>query len=300
VNAAIDQPVTVAVVSQVEPGVRVSVNGRLASKSRSGFPAIVAAAMAELGMLGGMRVDLRTAVPLGAGLGSSGAFSVALVATLLELSGLRRSPDALADLAVTVERMTGAVVGRQDHWAATHGGVNQYEFHSDSVTRTTIPLAASELERPLVIAHPGGTRRSSIVVAAVLDAYRRGDPRVGSALVRLNLLAREVRPVLLARDFSLLTEVVGETMQRQLELHPDIAGPRTLSLWTRLRSQRLGDSKLLGGGGPAGASLVVCRPEARTKVEALADELDFRVIPVHLSSRGVVTKAAGHEMGALA
>src|SRR5919197_801788 len=71
-------------------------------------------------------------VPPGTGLGSSGAYTVCVLKSLQLASGTESSPAELAEAACAIEiDVLGRRVGKQDQYAAAHGGVRAYTFRPD-------------------------------------------------------------------------------------------------------------------------------------------------------------------------
>lgn len=71
---------------------------------------------------------------VGAGLGSSGSFSVALIAALEKRKGNVLTPYMLAEKAYNIEvNKYGKYGGRQDHYAASFGGFNHILFENEAI-----------------------------------------------------------------------------------------------------------------------------------------------------------------------
>ena len=98
-------------------------------------------------------------VPPGTGLGSSGAYTVCAIKALDVASGRDPSPADLAEAACDVELGDlGRTVGKQDQYAAAHGGANAFTFGQDGqvgVRRLTLGAR-----------HPRGVRRSASCCSA--------------------------------------------------------------------------------------------------------------------------------------
>lgn len=76
-----------------------------------------------------MDISTMADVPAGTGLGSSGAFTVALLHALHLINGEKPGPEQLADEAAYIEiDLLGRPVGKQDHYAAAYGGLNTIRF----------------------------------------------------------------------------------------------------------------------------------------------------------------------------
>lgn len=77
-----------------------------------------------------MTVQYSTEIPIGSGLGTSGAMNVALLAAI---AGEGRELEEIAELAFQFESLLGNTGGRQDQWASTFGGINHLTFRGDTV-----------------------------------------------------------------------------------------------------------------------------------------------------------------------
>lgn len=99
---------------------------------------------------------------IGAGLGASGAFSVALVAALEKLNDRSVDPYTIAERAYKIELGVHRT-GRQDHYAAAYGGFNLFTFGQKN---ESIPLSKTWAEKIypyMVLYYIGGNRESSNV-----------------------------------------------------------------------------------------------------------------------------------------
>jgi D-glycero-alpha-D-manno-heptose-7-phosphate kinase len=97
---------------------------------------------------------------IGAGLGSSGAFSVALVTALEKLNDRTLDPYSVAEKAYKIELSTHKT-GRQDHYASTYGGFNLFTFGDKS---NSVPLSKNwvDLIYPyMVLTYVGKRKKSS-------------------------------------------------------------------------------------------------------------------------------------------
>ena len=77
-----------------------------------------------------LTVQYSTDMPIGSGLGTSGAMNVALMAAI---SGENKTSNELAEMAFQFESILGNTGGRQDQWASALGGINHLTFAGDDV-----------------------------------------------------------------------------------------------------------------------------------------------------------------------
>lgn len=145
--------------------------------------------------------------PPGSGLGSSSALVVAMVAAFCRYFDRKVAPAEMARLAFEIERQDlGLAGGRQDQYAAAHGGVSLMRFETDGdVVRealTTPPDVLEELEESLVLYFTGVSRESAAIIAEQSDNMRRGAPRSMEGLHKLKAGALAMREALEAGDLA--------------------------------------------------------------------------------------------------
>lgn len=71
-------------------------------------------------------------VPISSGLGSSSTFCVGLINAILALKNVQKTKGYIADLAADLEiNKLNRNVGKQDHYAASYGGINEITFFDD-------------------------------------------------------------------------------------------------------------------------------------------------------------------------
>src|SRR5439155_22467661 len=125
-------------------------------------------------------LELHTVADLPAftGLGSSSAFTVALLQALHSFKGEFLTPLQLAYEAIHVERqILKESVGCQDQVVAAFGGLNLIEFRQeDDIIVHRVPVSPQrlrEFEQQLFIVFTGIKRKASEVVAAQLHGIGR-------------------------------------------------------------------------------------------------------------------------------
>lgn len=224
---------------------------------------LVVAALKRMGMprLG---VTLDSDFPVGAGLGGSSAASAALLGALAGWKRQRWDRAAIAELGRRIEvDDLGVAGGRQDHYAATHGGVLGLTF-TDTVSvkrlRVTDETLAA-LERRALLIYTGESRVSGATIHGVLDAYRDRDVGVRSALLAMKTLARGMADALERGDLSVLGPQLAEHWLHQRSLHPTIPTPRIDEIVMRAQAAGAAGWKAMGASG--GGCVLVLADEDR-------------------------------------
>jgi mevalonate kinase len=217
---------------------------------------LVCAAAEALGVAhDGVRVEIRSELPAGAGLGSSAALSVAVLRALAAAAGRRL---ALAEELALGRRLEAIFHGNPsgiDPAAAVLGGCFRFtRGEPPMVTPLSLPRPL-----PLVVAYTGRGRSTGAVVAGLRArwesdraAYERGFDEV-AGLVAEGAAAVECGDVAgLGRTF--------DENQRLLEAL-GVSAPEVESLVATARNAGAFGAKLTGGGGGGAVIAVAAEPE---------------------------------------
>jgi D-glycero-alpha-D-manno-heptose-7-phosphate kinase len=220
-----------------------------------------------------VNVTLQSEFPVGAGLGGSSAASAAVLGALDAWQRRRWDRVAIAEAGRRIEvEELGVAGGRQDHYAATHGGALGLAF-TDTVGVKRLRLTdetIAALERRALLIYTGESRISGETIRGVLDAYRAHDEQVCNALSAMKTLARQMADALERSDLDALGALLAEHWINQRALHPAIPTPRIDEIVMRARSAGAIGSKAMGASG-GGCVLVLCRENSVDQVrEAIA------------------------------
>jgi D-glycero-alpha-D-manno-heptose-7-phosphate kinase len=230
----------------------------------------------------GIEITSIADVPGGTGLGSSSAFSVALLNALYAHRRIFVPKEKLAQEACALEiQRLGEPIGKQDQYASAYGGINLIEFERHGgVTVQPLLLPAntvSELETNLMLFFIGGERKARTVLSHQVAAIEN-DAAVFGRLQQMVDLAYELRDILVAGDL----DAFGLGLHRGWEMKRGISAHISTSMIDDLYATALGagalGGKLVGAGG-SGFLLLYCpriaQPRVRNALRAL-QSFDFR------------------------
>lgn len=230
---------------------------------------------------GAIEISSNGDVAGGTGLGSSSAFTVALLLNLYARAGRYATKQQLAEEACEIEinRLFGPI-GKQDQYASAVGGLNVIRFPTSGPTAAEpMHLEKSiyqELERGLLMFYTGAPRATASVLAeqrANMDQRDKLD--IVRRMVDLVWVAQEALHAGELRRFGELLNLSWKMKQR---LASRIGGPQVEAIYERALAAGAIGGKLLGAGG-GGFVLLYCPPERQAALrEALAAyrELPFR------------------------
>jgi D-glycero-alpha-D-manno-heptose-7-phosphate kinase len=222
-------------------------------------------------------------VPPGTGLGSSGAYTVCSIKALDVAAGRDPSPGELAESACDVELGDlGRTVGKQDQYAAAHGGANAFTFGQDGKVEVR-PLALGDATREafthrFLLFGTGGEQRSAAdMLATQVERTLAGDDTLRTNLARAEELARDACAALEADEPDHLGELMNDQWALKRERLAGVQMDRVEHLRTAALDAGALGAMLVGAGG--GGFLLVCAadPErVRTALTAAgAPELAF-------------------------
>lgn len=243
---------------------------------------LVRAALKRSGVKG-VDITLANDFPVGAGLGGSSAASAAVLGALAEWRGEHWERAAIAEEGRRIEvEELGVAGGRQDHYAATHGGALALTF-TDRVGVRRISLSSQmrqDISARSVLVYTGQSRISGDTITAVLGAYESGDARVVRALRRMRELAVEMATALERSDLDAVGDLLKEHWEHQRSLHPSIPTPRIDEIIARSKQAGALGSKAMGASG--GGCVLVLAPanraeQVRATLRPLGEILDFNV-----------------------
>jgi len=255
---------------------------------KSGTLDLLKAAVRASG-IGPCEVRVRSDVPPGSGLGSSGALGVALVAALDAATGTESNPSFLVGRAWHLEAVEADLPGgSQDQYAAARGGFNELRYDRGREVASTLrldPEFRAELESRILICYTGQTRVSSQTIARVMGGFAQGDGRISEALDGLADVARRMVGALRAGDLSGVGRLLLENWEHQQRLDRAMCTREMASLVTALQRLRPLGWKAAGAG--AGGSMFFLLDGPRAEAEAAATNAGATVLPFRFADQGV-------------
>jgi D-glycero-alpha-D-manno-heptose-7-phosphate kinase len=246
---------------------------------------------ASLRMLpvGACTLTSRSEAPAGSGLGTSGALDVALVAALSAARGESPDPVEIAEAACHLEAVEAGIPGgRQDQFAAAHGGFLKLEFRDPDAEVRRLKLDSSfarDLARRTVLCYTSASRFSGTTIARVMRAYERGEPGVVAALHRIREVAEKMCDALANSDFAAVGRLLTENWRQQQALDPGMATDDMSRL-----EQAMTDAGALGGkaaGSGAGGCMFFLAPDDPRRLIEAARNSGVQLLPVNWAARGV-------------
>jgi D-glycero-alpha-D-manno-heptose-7-phosphate kinase len=236
---------------------------------------LVREALKLVGVSRGIEITSVADVHAGAGLGSSGSFTVGLLNSLYAYKGILKSAEELARDACHIEiDILGEPVGKQDQYIAAYGGFRYFQFNPDeSVTAEPIIWSAEhkdELAQNLLLLYTGDVHEASSILQEQKEKTQQPDKIV-------NL--REMRDMAVSLKDQLndnaAADILGDMLhhgwQLKKELASGISNDKIDECYEKALSAGALGGKVLGAGG-GGFLLLYCpKPKQSVVRNALSD-----------------------------
>ena len=193
-------------------------------------------------------------IPAGTGLGSSGAFSTALLKALYAHRRRLLHPNELAELACEIEiTRLGEPIGKQDQYAAAYGGVTCFTFNQNGRVDAR-PLKVSmnglhELEDNLLLFFTGFSRTAGSILADQKQRTEQADAAMIENLHYVKELGVRSLAALEGGNARLFGKLMHEHWEHKKRRSAGMSNPR-IDEWYELgRKNGAVGGKLVGAGG---------------------------------------------------
>ena len=247
---------------------------------------IIREVLLKFGIDGAIEVASIADIPSGTGLGSSSAFTVALLHNLHARQGRYATKEMLAAGACDIEIGTlHEPIGKQDQYAAAYGGLNVFTFlPSGQVNVEPMLLTAAHHKTfadSLLLYFTGKSRPASSILAEQKGNMVHADKR--AVLGRMVELVAQGREALYAGDIETLGRLLHQSWLWKRELATNISSGEIDAIYQHALAHGALGGKVLGAGG-GGFLLLVCE---RSRQDALRQAMSgLREIRFNLETQG--------------
>ena len=214
--------------------------------------------------LKGVEITSTADLPSGTGMGSSSAFTVALLQSVNAYKRIFLSKNQLANEACQIEiEDLKNPIGKQDQYASAIGGLNFIEFNqSGSVEITPIKIPGNkikELEEKLLIFYTGDTRDTNEVLKNQHSELKKNPERKNN-LSKMVQIAKKMRNELEKNNFDNFGELLDESWELKKTLSKLISTDQIDSIYKKAKNVGAIGGKILGAGN-GGFLLLYCPVE---------------------------------------
>ena len=224
-------------------------------------------------------ITLNSTVPIGSGLGSSAAVTVATLAALYRYHNIRFNKKSLAHDAHMVEQAVQGVASPLDTLVSTYGGL-VYLSRNKKVEHFNVNFNV-----PFVVGYTTKHGNTGKMVKDVKNLKTRNPKVINPVITSMGNLTNYAKQAILKRDFDKLGELMNINHG-----FLDVLGVNTLELSRMVYNAREAGAigaKTTGAGG--GGSIIALCPG---KVEKVAEAIDRddNILKVRFTRRGVSSR----------
>jgi D-glycero-alpha-D-manno-heptose-7-phosphate kinase len=245
----------------------------------------------------GLKITTKNNVPKGSGLGASSSLLVALMWSLQGEARKNIETDTFIDWCANVEAQSlGIPTGKQDYYAAFHGGLSAIFFDERGIRHEALKPGGDFmkiLSSSLILSYTGISHFSGATNWDMMKSYidNVGNTRVH--MKNIKATAFRMREHLLDGDIRAVGAVLGEEWENRKVLAPGVTNRRIDDMVEAANSEGAYSSKICGAGG-GGCLVTIAPPERRQKVIEALRSLDAEIMEFSLAGQGVaITSEAG-------
>jgi D-glycero-alpha-D-manno-heptose-7-phosphate kinase len=217
-------------------------------------------------------------LPEGTGLGSSGAFTVALLKGLHSYTRRHVTNRELAEEACRLEiEQLQKPVGKQDQYIAAFGGINCFSIAPGTDDVEVVPLLLPrstlyQLEEDCAFFFTRYSRQASSILAEQDERSKKDDAAMMENLHRVKDIGLRSRAALEKGDLSAFAALLDEQWNAKLERSSSMVNS-DIARWFRLaRDNGAAGGKLIGAGG-GGFLMFLAEDKARLRRTMAAEGL---------------------------
>ncbi|MBX2934192.1 MAG: dehydrogenase [Ferruginibacter sp.] len=241
----------------------------------------------------GLRLSTFVDAPAGSGLGTSSTLVVAVLGAFKEMLNLPLDEYKVARYAYDIERNDLMLAGgKQDQYAATFGGVNYMEFHTDNsviVNQLRIkPEYLHELENNLVLYFTSTSRESAAIINEQVKNVNNKIEKSIEAMHQLKEQAKLMKDAFLQGNLHEIGVLLDYGFEHKRKMAANISNPRIDEVYEAAKKSGATGGKISGAGG-GGFMIFYCPGNTRYKVIKTLNNFGGAVINYTFTKHGLTT-----------
>ena len=231
--------------------------------------------------------------PLGSGLGTSSAITVAVLKAFQELLNLPFNEYDLAELAYDIERNDcGLVGGKQDQYSAAFGGFNFIEFRDKDVIVNPLKIKKefiNELEVCLLMYFTGSSRDSGQIIEEQINSVQSKDcNKALNAMHEIRQSALSMKDALLKSSVSSMADILNQSWISKKNTSASITNPLIEEIYNMAMLNGAISGKVSGAGG-GGFIMMFVKPTYIIDVITKLSDMPGLAYPVKFEKEGATS-----------
>lgn len=233
----------------------------------------------------GVRLELESGSPPGAGLGGSSAMGVTCYSAIANYLGLAVDRvEAIQKVNALEALIIDCPAGYQDYYPALFGGVLGLipKPGSVEVEQLYSEELKQALESSITLVYSGETRNSGINNWEVYKAFFNKDAAVRAGLENIAKLSHEALTMIREKKFDKLIPLIGTEGEERRKLFPGILTPKMGQLHSALKEESAYFGMKICGAGGGGCFLITHKKDDRVFVDQLLEKFQMKRLPFNV------------------
>ena len=254
-------------------------------KSFFGNLTFIAHILNLFGLTKGVRMELESGSPPGAGLGGSSAMGVTCYSAISQYKGIEFDRvEAILKINAIEAVIIDCPAGYQDYYPALFGGVLGLVPHPGSVK--VEQLYSDELKKTLeeniTLVYSGEQRNSGINNWEVYKAFFNKETHVRDGLGEIAKLSHQALTAIKNKNYQALIPLIAAEGEERRKLFPGILTPNMNQLHMMLKEKGSHFGMKICGAGGGGCFLITHRPSDREFVDQLLEKFQMKRLPFNV------------------
>ncbi len=229
-------------------------------------------------------------VPSNCGLGTSSAFTVALLSALFSYNRDHKTLREIAECACNIEiNILKEPIGKQDQYAATYGGFNAYTFNKDgSVVVEPVKIseeAKMEMQSNLFLFYLNKNRSAGDILKHQNKKTKQKNEDVLNRLHKIKDIGYYTKKILEKNKIDEFGDLLHEHWLVKKGLSGKISDPFTDEVYENARKNGAIGGKVIGAGG--GGFLMFYCPKEKTRLVSAMKKMGLNVTWFSFEHEGV-------------
>jgi len=234
-----------------------------------------------------LEITILADVPAGTGLGSSGAFTTAIIKALNAYFNIKDNKELIASHATKIEQKSiNKSLGLQDQYASSFGGFNFYKFEKFKTNVSKVQIEEqfkTKLENNFLLFNTN-LYRNSFKILNDQNTKLKNNKTIINKLDRIKEIANEMKSSIIKKDIIKIGELLNEQWDLKKNTSPSISNNKIDNLIEfGLQNGAIG-CKLLGAG--AGGFLLFLAKDKKL-LRAKMKTKDISELPFKFENDGV-------------
>jgi len=244
-----------------------------------GYPAIATAINLRLKV--GKSGEIKSDIPIGAGMGSSAAFAVATSTVKIGKIDLGK----INEMAYKMEKLRHGNPSGVDNTVVTYGGFLWYRKESEGFKTFKQIDAKAKLPKLFLLNSGKPEETTKEMVSLVSEKYKKNKKEVDSIFREIEVVTRDFLSFLLKDSETNIGELIKNN-EKLLE-NLGVVSEKTRKT-IRLIEKEGGSAKISGAGGiKDGSGMVIVYHKDMEKLGLIAKKYNFDIFPVKLGEEGI-------------